>query len=1061
MTGKNNLNAGFLNLQANKGEAAASEKKKKAAPSGKSHPVKIPKPDENPGVFDPQYIDARMDKKYMGILNSVIWKDQRTGDPFCSDILARIPERFFIMIDEVSEECRFFIDYDSKEKKYYFVGSVPNVFCSGESPAETRSQIRKKTTNVNRIEKSCLIDENRPGIIMDDKPCSDRLDPDKRNYNCEYHVCPVLVSLYLAYLKAKGKTNVIETSRKKYRDNKDAVDLDESNPWYYMTGLADFVFKPYVRDHYVPFDKLSKARAFLDEGLYSSEFKFNKELGNYIFACYDSTYKRMGVKGFFSRNPDIIPYSDLNIESRPAESASRHQSEAARSKFDATILATERDFRQFSPCPYCDNDFCEIKYAAFVDMLIHTGEYLEYCEKSRQFEKEHRKRYKKYAGEIPELNDLLSTIEIQDSFYGCVSGSSASHTKEVADVIARELSYKPCVSPNIAHMTMLDFLSELRNREYYKKITDYLVPSWGVPAKNQIYILDGIDEYAKALAQDQYKGDLLHLIEILSSVKDNRYFILVGTDSEIDNLLNQFDELKSVFSLGRIRIKDMTANEIYEDMFWRLSKTNRHKIDEDFKARAIEYISLNQGVIPYNNMEMSRYLAAYINKHGRQLPSLNKVDVEKILDEMIGMQDIKDKLREFEAYTKFKKRRAAGGKAMPGANTHMAFLGNPGTGKTTVARIVAQIMFNIGLLRKNTVVEVQRKDLIGQYVGQTAIKTQGVIDKAMGGVLFIDEAYSITATESKQDYGGECVATLIKAMEDHKDDLVVIFAGYVDEMSQFMESNPGLKSRIGYTFDFKDYEPEELARMFVVKMEKNGFELEDGVEEKVKEIARYFKESDDFGNGRFIDSLVQDTLVRHSQSLDESKMDIISADDVPEIEDILKTTLKGWEKVNPKDITDEELRRIAVHELGHAIAGYYLSGNMEIEKISIQADASGTLGFVKHSRKNKALSNEVDYLNNLAMTLSGKNAEKIVFESHSEGCHSDIAKAKAMAKRMVENYAMGSWLEEKADIELLRKADKMSVEILEKNIDKLTGLADELMQKKSIEKDEITAFLEG
>ena len=232
-------------------------------------------------------------------------------------------------------------------------------------------------------------------------------------------------------------------------------------------------------------------------------------------------------------------------------------------------------------------------------------------------------------------------------------------------------------------------------------------------------------------------------------------------------------------------------------------------------------------------------------------------------------------------------------------------------------------------------------------------------------------------------------------------------------------------------------------------------------EEKVKEIARYFKESDDFGNGRFIDSLVQDTLVRHSQSLDESKMDIISADDVPEIEDILKTTLKGWEKVNPKDITDEELRRIAVHELGHAIAGYYLSGNMEIEKISIQADASGTLGFVKHSRKNKALSNEVDYLNNLAMTLSGKNAEKIVFESHSEGCHSDIAKAKAMAKRMVENYAMGSWLEEKADIELLRKADKMSVEILEKNIDKLTGLADELMQKKSIEKDEITAFLEG
>ena len=146
---------------------------------------------------------------------------------------------------------------------------------------------------------------------------------------------------------------------------------------------------------------------------------------------------------------------------------------------------------------------------------------------------------------------------------------------------------------------------------------------------------------------------------------------------------------------------------------------------------------------------------------------------------------------------------------------HMVFTGNPGTGKTTIARVIAKILFDIGIIHENKLIEVERKDLVGEYQGKTAIKTFDVIDKAMGGVLFIDEAYSLSPkTSGNSDFGDEAIATLIKAMEDHKDQLVVIFAGYKDEMKTFIDSNPGIASRIGYTFDFKDYTPDELVKIF-------------------------------------------------------------------------------------------------------------------------------------------------------------------------------------------------------------------------------------------------------
>ena len=1004
-------------------------------------------------TIDPAFVDwRRMDRKYMDILNRLQWKDAAPETALIS-----IPDRYYVMLKEAAMKCRFSADYDEDNKTYYIEVSAPEVFCSGQTAVTTRNELRKKRSESEGLVWHRGVDPHDPvieevvGVV-----CPDKNNPEGTR-SCAYNICPLKVTMFIAYHLAYGETETLERYREQYRAKKDEYDLDEDSPWYSLTLGADFVFRPYGRGYYVPEDKLLKAKAFLDEGLYSSTIvKGNKDKPT-ILALYDSTYTHMGVTDFGKRN-DVEPFEELSVEHRPAESLSRHQS-VDEKMLAEQMLASEHDFRQFSPCPYCDNEFCEIKYAAFADMLIQAGNFEEYLRKSREHKQKHDARYASFTAEIPRLEEIRDIVKVQNNFYGCVAGNSERLAMDVARLVAEEISYRPCVSPNVARMTMLELLNELNSNVYYKKITDYNTESWGKPANNQIYVLSGINEFLKFIARPETKEANLHLINHLAQVKDNRYFILVGSRYEIDSLFNEFAGIAKVFTLGKIEIEDMTANEIYDAFTEKLSDDIRAKLTEDFKTEAIDYIALNQGVIPYNNEEMAIYLANYVNQMGLRLPELHQIDVEKMLSEIVGMDDIKNKLKEFEAYTRYQKMVKAQGIKVPAANTHMVFLGNPGTGKTTIARIVAQMMFNIGLLRKNSVVEVQRKDLIGEYVGHTAIKTQGVIDKAMGGVLFIDEAYSLTATGAQNDFGGECVATLIKAMEDHKDDLIVIFAGYVEEMGQFLSSNPGLESRVGYTFYFKDYDVEELADIFRMKTQSRGFTLDEGVSEKVSELCRYFKNRKDFGNGRFVDNIIQKTLVKHAQNANENNLLIISADDIPEIEEVIKTTNRGWEMLDPKDITEDELKSIAVHELGHAIARYYLAGSMDLVKISVQSDASGVLGFVESENKRKAIMTEKDLLSELAVLLSGKNAEAHIYGTHSSGCSNDVQRARDLADRMVKQYAMGDWLNENADKALLREADALSKKVIGEYEDKLQNLADKLVAKGVITKDEIEDFL--
>ena len=271
-----------------------------------------------------------------------------------------------------------------------------------------------------------------------------------------------------------------------------------------------------------------------------------------------------------------------------------------------------------------------------------------------------------------------------------------------------------------------------------------------------------------------------------------------------------------------------------------------------------------------------------------EIPPKEKIeDLLAELDSYVGMDAIKTEVRSLINMVQVYKLRREHDLPTTDMSLHMVFSGNPGTGKTTVARIMARIYHSLDILSRGQLVEVDRSGLVAGYVGQTALKTQKVIEKAMGGVLFIDEAYALNG-KSENDFGQEAIDTILKAMEDHRDDLVVIVAGYTELMDRFIHSNPGLESRFNRFLMFEDYTPEQMVAIFKMQCKKGCYVLAEGTEELVRDFISEESADDSFGNARGVRNLFEHILVAQNNRL--AKMEQVTREDLMQIlpDDVLR-----------------------------------------------------------------------------------------------------------------------------------------------------------------------------
>ena len=270
-----------------------------------------------------------------------------------------------------------------------------------------------------------------------------------------------------------------------------------------------------------------------------------------------------------------------------------------------------------------------------------------------------------------------------------------------------------------------------------------------------------------------------------------------------------------------------------------------------------------------------------------ELPPPEKIeDLLSELDSYIGLQVVKDEVHDLINMVQVYKLRQQHDLPTTDMSLHMVFTGNPGTGKTMMARMMARIYRSLGILSKGQLVEVDRSGLVAGYVGQTALKTQKVIEKAMGGVLFIDEAYALNG-RSENDFGQEAIDTILKAMEDHRDDLVVIVAGYTELMDKFIHSNPGLESRFNRFLLFEDYTAEEMFDIFKMRCGK-GYVLAPEAEPLVRDYIAEESADSSFGNARGVRNLFEHILVAQNNRL--AKLETVTRDDLMTItpDDVLR-----------------------------------------------------------------------------------------------------------------------------------------------------------------------------
>lgn len=390
--------------------------------------------------------------------------------------------------------------------------------------------------------------------------------------------------------------------------------------------------------------------------------------------------------------------------------------------------------------------------------------------------------------------------------------------------------------------------------------------------KNSVVVLK---DFEGLLAKEkEFKDRFLHnMKEKLEENQKDFLTILISKTPETIEQAMQSDMLEKYFEF-KIESTNIDVQDVYQEVLNKLKESSQ--ITDEASIKLLDYIA---ATYPKTNLSFPEYRDKLCNKilfsKDQEITEndLPKYEQEKSMNEifadlnnLVGLENIKQVLKDLVDLIELKNKTKDDLK-IKDINLHMVFLGNPGTGKTTVARIIAEMLYNLKYIKQNKLIEVSSKDLVAEYIGQTAPKTMAVIERALGGVLFVDEAYSLASEEeSGNSFNKEAIATLIQAMENYRDNLVVIFAGYTKEMQAFLNANSGIVSRIGYTLDFKDYTYEELLKIFEGMVKKAGFSItKEACDEVVKVIDKY-RNTKNFGNARFARNLYEKTIIKHASN---------------------------------------------------------------------------------------------------------------------------------------------------------------------------------------------------
>jgi len=623
-----------------------------------------------------------------------------------------------------------------------------------------------------------------------------------------------------------------------------------------------------------------------------------------------------------------IPYSYLPICDKTKRSfitgaMDFYRTKTARADFIGT-QSYEKDICENRNCPDCLFPQCPDKIAAYFTFLgekygTDPLEIAEYVITKNKISGVTLRGNFRYYHNLRKLEAIPFTPESRATVNGIVRYIVNRYTTD---------SKVPFLPFNLALFTkdekladetveiLRDFLSYYN---YYPKgnisTVEYRFPEGGLEgliklikdtAKNTVIHVKELDLLTAGLQGTNASKITLSMAQLVNTVaekKDNLCIVVSGEKAKLDTALNAYPDFYNGTLSHRLTISDIPTVQIVQAIINELK--TKYELEAGFEGELEYYVisKYSESTLKSKAFIESVVNTIIFNHYNKELNTQNLLlckdipaatnrrsdeEIWKELDSLTGLENVKEEIRAIDTLLKFnKKMEALGKKASQRPNMHMVFAGNPGTGKTTVARLLAEVLFNVGFIKQNKLVEVSAKDLIGQYIGHTAPKTAQVCESAYGGVLFIDEAYELTVKESGSTsvFRSECISELIKQMEDNRDKLIIILAGYSKEMEELLRSNAGFSSRIGKIIEFEDYSNAQLVEMFVRLAQKNGLKVTENAKAAATKNIYLAKMLENFGNGRYVRNLYEKSMMQHAINTintdDEELLTSIDENDIP------------------------------------------------------------------------------------------------------------------------------------------------------------------------------------